>query len=128
MASPAASSPFDSSSSNSSSDRGPQVQLPLEEPVTDLEEAVRKLRTCSQGELERARKHHQRALKALGNGAYDALSEGTREQLLERLHTNLEALNKALEQASGSESAGETDASTQSPGSSSLRRMFTWLW
>lgn len=73
------------------------VRFPLEEPVSDLGDAVDKLKQRPSEELRRARKHHCRALKSLHNGAYDALSDRTRDRLVRRLHTNLEALNKALD-------------------------------
>lgn len=70
--------------------------MPIEEPVAHFEEAVQKLKQCPQAELLRARRHHRRALEALHNGGYKALSDTTRKQLLDRLKTDLEALNHAL--------------------------------
>ena len=72
------------------------VQLPLDSPPADLDEAVEALRERPQDELQRARKHHRRALKALRKGAYEALPDDTRDQLIERFQTSLTALNRAL--------------------------------
>lgn len=106
------------------------VQFPLDEPVSDLEEAVPKLTECSEVELQRARKHHRRAVQALRDGAYGALSARTREQLLKRLRQNLEALNVALR----SKRSSETNANSQRSSSSQsgitgfrLRDLVSWL-
>lgn len=95
--------PSSPNSSHSSGDTFSSVQFPLEEPLSDLEEAVHKLEQRPSDELRRARKHHRRALESLHNGAYDALSDRTRERLLKRLHTNLEALKRALDTTAESE-------------------------
>jgi hypothetical protein len=115
---------FDSSHSRSG-DAFASVQLPLEEPPSDYDKAVRKLKERPADELRQARKHHRRALKALRDGAYNALSEGTREQLVRRFHTNLKALNDAL-----NTEAPDADASSQSRRSTStlFRKALTWLW
>lgn len=70
--------------------------LPLEEPVSDVSAAAQELKQRPLTDLQRARQHHRRALKSLRNGAYDALSENTRLQLIKRFRTNLKALNEAL--------------------------------
>ncbi|MFB6097718.1 MAG: hypothetical protein ABEK84_01100 [Salinibacter sp.] len=112
-------------SPNSTDDSFPAVQLPLESPPSDLEEAVRKLRQRPSKELHRAHKHHRRALKALRNDAYDALPESTRERLIQRFQTNLTALNAALEP----EQTADDEESPQSRSSSSLvQKALTWLW
>lgn len=95
--------PSSPNSSYSSGDTFSSVRFPLEEPVSDLAEAVHKLEQRPSDQLRRARKHHRRALESLHNGAYDALSDRTRDRLVRRLHTNLEALNKALDATTKSE-------------------------
>lgn len=121
---PSRSPQFDSSRSDSS-DTLSSVQLPLEEPPSDYEKAVQELKERPADELHQARKHHRRALKALRDGAYSALSESTRERLVKRFHTNLKALNDAL-------NSGETDTDSASqsrrPASSLFRKALTWLW
>jgi hypothetical protein len=76
--------------------RGPTAPLPIDDRPDDPEELVRVLRTCASDELCRARRHHRRALKALTNGQYDALSDRTRRRLIGRLRADLTALNRAL--------------------------------
>ena len=99
------------------------VQLPLDSPPSDLEEAVHALRKRPTEELQRARKHHCRALKSLRDGGYDALPEETREQLVQRLQSSLTALNKALEPESS-----EANTSSGEPASSLFQKALTWLW
>jgi hypothetical protein len=90
---------------------------------------VQALREHPADELRRARKHHRRALKALRSGAYEALSDGTREQLLERFHVNLQALNSAL-RADGAPGADRDSQSPSSPPSSFsfMQKALMWLW
>lgn len=101
------------------------VQLPLQSPPSDFEEAVQKLKHRPVDELRQARKHHRRALKALREGGYDALPDETREQLIARFHTALEALNKALETESS-----EGNASSQETTSlgALLNDALPWPW
>lgn len=101
MASSASPSSFNSS--QSPTDTFSSARFPLEGPVHDLEEAVDKLEQRPSDELRRARKHHRRALESLHNGAYDALSDRTRDQLVKRLHSNLQALNTALDTTASTE-------------------------
>lgn len=113
------------------------MPFPLDEPVSDLEEAIEELQQCPPSELRRARKHHRRALKALRDGAYEALSDGTRDQLIERFQTNLEAMNEALSTIDEDDTSGNGHAST-TPASSDSSRASTppsqvptassWLW
>lgn len=107
--------------------------MPIDGPVTNPQEAAEKLRQCSVEELKRARRHHRRALKSLQNGGYGALSDGTRDDLIERLRTELEALNQALnepnqtpdESTTGRESDGTSDRPLSFV---SLRSLTNWLW
>lgn len=106
------------------------VQLPLDEPVSDVQEAVPKLTECSEAELQRARKHHRRAVQALRDGGYGALSASTREHLLKRLRQNLEALNLALRAKSSSETQTNPQRSSSSQlGMSGFRLsdLLSWL-
>lgn len=119
-----------SASSNSQSDvrsvrvtdNGSSIGLPLETIPSEFEAAVRELKQRSRKDLQQARKHHRRALKALHEGAYDALPEETREQLTKQLHTNLKALNEALEDGTASDTEPDSDAS------SLFHKALTWLW
>lgn len=110
------------------SDAFQTIRMPIEEPVTDLEEAVEKLKQCSTAELKEARRHHRRALEALDTGGYDALSEGTRGKLVERLHTNLEALNGALNALEEDLMADSDRSSPARSSSSPFRTLVSWLW
>lgn len=107
----------------SSSDEDSPVQLPLDTIPQEYEAAVSKLKQRSRDDLERARKHHRRALKALRKGAYDALPEETRDQLTKQLLTNLTALNDALDELEASDEKTDADDSH-----SLLRSALTWLW
>jgi len=123
MQSPASSSSAsDAWPSDPCGDESP-VQLPLDTVPAEFEETVSKLRQRSRDELVRARKHHRRALKALREGAYDALPDETRDPLTEQLLTNLTALNEALEKPDASGETSQTENSY-----SVLRTALTWLW
>lgn len=124
-----------SESSASSADghqRFATVRMPLEEPVENLEEAVRELRECSSTKLRRARQHHERALEALQNGGYNALSDATRSHLVDRLRNNLRALKRALDAKSdscrASGSSENQNTSFQNSFSSRFRAFFHGLW
>lgn len=107
----------------------PSLHLPLDDRPSDYESVVQKLKQRPPDELRQARKHHRRALKALRNGAYDALPDSTREQLIERFHVNLKALNEALstdDQAGDDESPSPPSSSQIS--SSLFNKALTWLW
>lgn len=97
------------------------IQLPLDSPPSDFDEAVQKLADRPQDELQRAQAHHRRALKALRDDAYEALPDSTRERLIRRLQTNLTALNEALEMDRSD------DSSSRAP-SSLFHKALTWLW
>jgi len=99
------------------------VQFPLDTVPPEFEEAVSKLRQRSRDDLVRVRKHHRRALKALREGAYDALPDETRDKLTEQLLTNLTALNEALDGPDASDETSQTEDSY-----SVLRTALTWLW
>lgn len=123
MQSPAsASSPPDAWPPSASNGDSP-VQLPLDTIPSEFEEAVSQLRQRSRDDLVRARKHHRRALKALREGAYDALPDETRDKLTEQLLTNLTALNEALDNPDASDQTSQTEDSY-----SVLRAALTWLW
>lgn len=107
-----------------SSDSLSPARLPLDDPPSDMEEAIEKLQSRPEDELRRARKHHRRALKALQEGAYEALAEETRERLECQFRSGLHALNRALDGTAASEA--EHDA-TSSP-STSFRDVLTGLW
>ena len=94
------------SDARSTGDPLPSVRLPLEFAPSDLDEAVQELTERPEDELRRARKHHRRALKALREDTYEALSEETREQLVRRLQTNLTALNRVFGRGSEDGEAG----------------------
>lgn len=110
------------------------AELPLDEPVSDMADAVRGLKNCPADELRQARKRHRRAVQALRNGAYDALADETRQHLLKRLHANLEVLNRALTKELDSErSDAPSGAQSQSASEASfspfrLSEMVTWFW
>jgi hypothetical protein len=55
------------------------------------------LHTRSPEDLARARRHHRRALRALEAGGFDALETGTRQALIRRLKSDLDALDEALD-------------------------------
>lgn len=111
----------DISHARSSSDSFASVQLPLDSLPSNLEEAAEALRQCPTEELRRARKHHRRALKALREGAYDALPDETRERLIQRLQANLTALNEALD-------PDGTEAESSESSSSLFQKALTWVW
>jgi BRCT domain type II-containing protein len=135
-------SPSDSSSSSSANrsetetavQRFSEVRMPVDVPADDPEEAVERLRQCSRPALRRARKHHRRALESLRTGGYSALSEATRRRLTDRLRSNLEALNQALEALGSAEASGTgADAPARSGGASRsatnrLRAFVRGLW
>lgn len=122
MQSPASSSSKSHAWPSDTSGEDSPVQLPLDTVPPEFEEAVSKLRQRSRDELVRARKHHRRALKALREGAYDALPDETREQLTKQMLTNLTALNEALDDPDTSGERSQTEVS------SVLRTALTWLW
>lgn len=110
------------------------VQFPLEEPISEMEEAVQKLQQCETAELRRSRKYHRRAVQALQKGSYESLSESTRERLLKRFLTNLEALNKALGRTDNT--TDRDDSKNRPPSTSSgakntgfrFGNVVTWFW
>lgn len=113
------------SRARSSSSPLSSVQLPLDTSPKDFSEAVRKLKQRPTDELQRARKHHRRALKALRDDAYEALGDQTRTRLIERLQTNLTALNKALETVEPEEALSSQSTNSAS---SLFQKALTWLW
>ncbi|MFB6273303.1 MAG: hypothetical protein ABEL51_10465 [Salinibacter sp.] len=113
----------DISDARSPDDSFASVQLPLDSRPSDLKQAVEALRQCPSEELRRARTHHRRALKALREGAYDALSEETRERLIQRFQTNLTALNEALKPENE-----EAETPPRETSSSLFRKALTWIW
>lgn len=118
-------------SSTEGAQRFSAVRMPIEEPIDDLDEAVQKLNNCSSTELRRARQHHQRAVEALQNGGYNALSDATRDHLLKRLRNNLEALNRALDTSNTSRDADPAKSSPETAPtsfSSRFRAFFEGLW
>lgn len=115
-------SDFDAWPPSENSDEVP-VQLPLDTVPSEFEAAVSELRQRSREDLERARKHHRRALTALQDGAYDALPEETRDQLTKQLRTSLTALNEALHDPGASDDESQSDNA-----SSLLHKAATWLW
>ncbi len=108
-----------------SSDSLSPSRLPLDHPPSDMEEAVEQLRRRPEDELRRARTHHRRALKALQEGAYEALSAETRERLTRQFRSGLHALNRAIDETDAPERDEDT---ASSPSSTSLRDVFTGLW
>lgn len=121
------SSTASSPNSTPSHDSFSSIQLPLETRPDDPEKTVQQLKQRPTDDLKRARKHHRRALRALQDGAYDALPEETRTQLIKRLRGNLRALNKALE--ASTRTANPSTKKTRSTASSSLfQKALTWLW
>lgn len=119
-----------SASSRDASRRFAAVRLPIEEPIGDLDEAVRKLKECSSTELRRARQHHRRALESLGQGGYSALSDSTRDHLIGRLRHNLKALNRALDAPSSAPDTSDPSDATEEETSfsSRFRAFFRGLW
>ena len=96
------------------------VQMPIEGSIDSIEAAVEKLLACDISELRRARRHHRRALSALENGSYDTLSDPKRSELVRRLRSDLEALDRAINRAGSSSVPGRsTTASSPSTGSAS---------
>jgi len=108
-----------------SSDTFSSVRLPIETPPSDFEDAIEKLRQRPTDELQRARKHHRRALKALRDDGYEALPDATRDRLIRRFQENLTALNEVL---ATEEPETETPSRSQRPTSSLLQKALTWLW
>ena len=119
------SSPPSASSSTSSLPQDAAAPLPIETRPDDPDELVQALRGCSPNELRRARRHHRRALKALTNGRYNALSDQTRERLIGRLREDLTALNQAL---AASSTNPADDAPTPPNRSSGLWSFLKELW
>ncbi len=106
------------------------VRLPIEEPIDDFEDAVENLKACSPTELRRAYRHHRRAIEALQEGGYNALSEATRNDLLAHLRCNLKALNEALDATARSPS-DSMSSDAEDPGdslSSRARSFVQGLW
>lgn len=109
------------------------VQFPLDEPVSDMGEAVEELKTCDTADIRRSRKYHRRAIQALRDDCYNSLSEKTRERLLKQLLVNLEALNKVLRETEGAEPLDDPDERSPNASSSSssdfrLSSVVTWFW
>jgi hypothetical protein len=103
--------------------------MPIEEPVDDFEDAVRKLRQCDSTELRRARQHHRRALESLRDGGYSGLSGATRKHLEGRLRTNLKALNHALDTPTSDADPSDPPSGTSPDSfSSRFRAFFQALW
>lgn len=101
------------------------ASLPLTNRPDDPDELVHALCDCSPEDLRRARRHHRRALKALADGHYNALSDQTRRRLIERLRKDLTALNRAL----SSSSTSPTDNAPTPPNrSSGLWSFLSKLW
>jgi len=121
MLTPTVSSQSDEASLNSDDSFSP-AKLPLDHPASSFEEAVDQLRCQPEDELRRARKHHRRALTALQDGAYEALSAETRERLTHQFRSGLRALNQALDEAGTSNPDDGTSSST------SLGDVLTGLW
>jgi len=109
-----------------SSDSFPSTGLPLPDEPSDFEDAVEQLAQQPEDELRHARKHHRRALTALRDGAYDALSDETRERLTQQFRCSLRALNRALD-APNAPDGEETSPPSHSSGSP-LGDVFTGLW
>lgn len=119
----------DSSSTLDGSQRFAAARMPIEEPIDDLDHAVRKLKQCSTTEIRRARQRHRRAIESLQEGGYNALSDATRNHLLNRLRRNLKALNHALDATTTSESQPPSDADGDGGSfSSRLRAFVQGLW
>ncbi len=116
-----------SPSSDNASRRLDAVEMPIEEPVGDFDEAVQKLRQCSLRELRRAHQRHRRALESLKQGSYSALSESTRDQLMGDLRRNLKALNHALDATARASDAPDPSEDASSF-SSRFRAFFQALW
>lgn len=117
--------PQSNDSSSRSSDSFSSARLPLADVPSDFEEAVEQLAQRPEDELTQARTHHRRALKALRDGAYDALSDETRERLTKQFRLNLRALNQALGETGA---RTEEDESPPPPSSSSFQDVLTGLW
>lgn len=98
--------------------------MPIEEPVENFEAAVQKLRRCDSADLRRARQHHRRALEALQNGGYGGLSGATREHLVERLRTNLKALDHVLDTTPPNDPDRSSSSGDTEPASYSLSARF----
>lgn len=123
MLSLAVSSQSDEASPDSGDSFSP-ANLPLDRPASSFEEAVEQLQGRPEEELRRAQKHHRRALKALQDGAYEALSAETRDRLVHQFRSGLRALNQALDEAGTSAPEENTSASS----SISLGDVLTGLW
>lgn len=107
------------------------VQLPIEGPVSDVDEAVQKLKQCAPSELQRARRHHRRALEALHTGGYKSLTGNTRQQLIRRLQRGLEALNRALDALTTDRRSEPQDGSrglSHETSSSLVQEVLPWNW
>jgi len=112
---------FRFSPSSRSSDRpfSYTVQIPVDDAVDSMADAVQQLKTCNPQDLRRARCHHRRALAALENGSYETLADDTRSELVTRLRADLEALDRALNQLDGPEASGRSDGSSSEDGTRS---------
>lgn len=131
MTSPDTTAADPSPSASDTSHRLAAVRMPIEGPVEDFADAVRKLQKCDSTTLRRARQHHRRALESLANGGYSGLSDATRDHLEDRLRTNLTALNHVLDTAEP-DTSGDDDSSPESQKtntfSSRFRAFFQSLW
>jgi len=120
-----------SAASRDASQRFAAARLPVEEPVDDVGDAVKKLNMCTSTELHRARQHHRRAIESLQDGGYSALPEDTREDLLSHLRRNLKALNQALDGRPSSSDASSTASETTEDADTlfdHVRAFFRRLW
>ena len=96
------------------------VHMPIDGPVDSIDDAVHQLLQCDPSDLRRARRHHRRALSALERGSYETLADDTRTRLVDRLRTDLEALDRALNQIDASRASLPDDtAGPLRPGASS---------
>ncbi|PSQ95571.1 MAG: hypothetical protein BRD55_10055 [Bacteroidetes bacterium SW_9_63_38] len=103
------------------------LQLSIEEPVHNLDEAIVQLKQCDSTELRRARRHHRRALGSLRNGGYSGLSETTREHHSGRLRKNLDAPSHVLASPTDADADYESSGDSQ-PLSSRIRAFSKRLW
>ncbi|MFO8099831.1 MAG: hypothetical protein R6T83_09465 [Salinibacter sp.] len=105
------------SSQATSSRQGPAARLPIETRPDDPDALIQALQGCSADDLRRARRHYRRALRALTDGRYSALSDETRRRLIGHMREDLTALNRAL---------ASTSASAPSDNPSSVRPSGLW--
>lgn len=122
---------FRFSPSSRSSDRpfSYTVRIPIDDSVDSMADAVQQLKTCNPQDLRRARRHHRRALAALEDGSYETLADDTRSQLVTRLRTDLEALDRALNQldASGPSTGGRNSSEDGTHSGGTRSRSGGWL-